>query len=171
MRVSLFLVSISMKADLWRHNSKLCDLFYSFTGWLGYTSPGSLFLGWLSLPSLSILPPSLTLLHILVHFLALTQFLTCTGKEKTVWFPCFLHLLRLSGIWSDFLSQGSFQRSSDPHSHIPSLEIKRKVLVLSKSCNIWVGREISWKGMLADEGFCGRQGQCRGLGQKIQWRM
>ena len=119
-------LAISKKADLWRHNSKLCDLFFSFTGWLGYTSPGSLFLGWLSLPSLSILPPSLTLLHILVHFLALTQFLTCTGKEKTVWFPCFLHLLRLSGIWSDFLSQGSFQRSSDPYGHILCLERQEK---------------------------------------------
>ena len=119
-------LAISKKADLWRHNSKLSDLFYSVTGCPACTSPGSLILGWLSLSSLLILPPSLTLPHILVPFLALIQFLTCTGTEKTVWFSCFLHLLRLSGIWSDFLSQGSFQRSSDPHGHIPCLERQEK---------------------------------------------
>ena len=101
-------LAISKKADLWRHNSKESDLFYSVTGCPVCTSPGSLILGWLSLTSLLILPPSLTLPHILVPFSALIQFLTCTGTEKTVWFSCFLHLLRLSGIWSDFLSQGSF---------------------------------------------------------------
>ena len=101
-------LAISKTADLWRHNSKLSDLFYSVTGCPACTSPGSLILGWLSLPSLLILPPSLTLPHILVPFSALIQFLRCTGTEKTVWFSCFLHLLRLSVIWSDFLSQGSF---------------------------------------------------------------
>ena len=48
----------------------------------GCTSPGSLILGWVSLPSLLILPPFLTLPHILVPFSALIQFLTCTGTEK-----------------------------------------------------------------------------------------
>ena len=98
-------LAISKKADLWRHNSKLSDLFYSVPG---CTSPGSLILGWLSLYSLLILTPSLTLPHILVPFSALIQFLTCTGTEKTIWIFCFLHLLRLSGTWSDFFSQGSF---------------------------------------------------------------
>ena len=101
-------LAISKKADLWRHNSKLSDLFYSVPGCPDYSSPEYLILGWLSLPSLLILPPSLTLPHILVPFSALIQFLTCTWAEKTVWFSFFLHLLRLSGIWSDFLSQGSF---------------------------------------------------------------
>ena len=101
-------LAISKKADLWRCNSKLSDLFYSVTGCPACTSPGSLLLGWLSLPSLLILPPSLTLPHILVPFSALIQFLRCTGRGKTVWFSSFLHLLQLSGIWSDFLSQGSF---------------------------------------------------------------
>ena len=119
-------LAISKKADLCRHNSKWSDLFYSVTGCPGCTSAGSLNLGWLSLPSLLILPNSLTLPHILVPFLALIQFLTCTGTEKTVWFSCFLHLLRLSGIWSDFRSQGSFQRSSDPHGLIPYLERQEK---------------------------------------------
>ena len=75
-------LAISKKADLWRCNSKLSDLFYSVTGCPACTSPGSLILGWLSLPSLLILPPSLILPHILVPFLALIQFLTCTGTEK-----------------------------------------------------------------------------------------
>ena len=98
-------LAISKKADLWRHNSKLSDLFYSVPG---CTSPGSLILGWLSLYSLLILTPSLTLPHILVPFSALIQFPTCRGTEKKVWIFCFLHLLRLSGTWSDFISQGSF---------------------------------------------------------------
>ena len=54
---------------------------------------------------------------------------------------------------------------------IRSLKVKRSVLELRKGYNIWVGREISWKGMWADEGFWGRQGPCRGLGQQSQWRM
>ena len=74
-------LAISKKADLWRHNSKLSDLFYSVSGCPGCTSPGSLILGWLSLLSLLILPPSLTLPHILVPFSALIQFLTCRGTE------------------------------------------------------------------------------------------
>ena len=101
-------LAISKKADLWRHKCKLSDLFYSVTLCPAYTSPGSLILWWLSLPSLLILPPSLTPPHILVPFSAFIQFLTCTAAEKTFWFSCFLYLLRLSGIWSNFLSQGSF---------------------------------------------------------------
>ena len=61
-------LSMSKKADLLRHNSKLSDLFYSVPGCPGCTSPGSLILGWLSFPSLLILPLSLTLPHILVPF-------------------------------------------------------------------------------------------------------
>ena len=75
-------LAISKKADLWRQNSKLSYLFYSFTGCPACTSPGSLILGWLSLPSLLIMPPSLTLPHFLVPFSALIQFLTCRGTEK-----------------------------------------------------------------------------------------
>ena len=75
-------LAISKKADLWRHNSKLSDRFYSVPGCPGCTSPGSLILGWLSLYSLLILTPSLTLPHILVPFSAWIQFLTCTGTEK-----------------------------------------------------------------------------------------
>ena len=79
-------LAISKKADLWRHNSKLSALFYSVTGSPGCTSPRSLILGWLSLSSLLILPPSFTLPHILVPCSAVIHFLTCTGTEKTVWF-------------------------------------------------------------------------------------
>ena len=61
-------LAISKKADLWRHNSKLSDLFYSVPGCPGCTSPGSLILGWLSLPSLLTLPLSLTLPHVLAPF-------------------------------------------------------------------------------------------------------
>ena len=61
-------LAISKTADLWRHNCKLSDLFFSVTVCPTYTSPGPLILGWLSLLSLLILPPSLTLPHILVPF-------------------------------------------------------------------------------------------------------
>ena len=101
-------LAISKKADLWRCNSKLSDLFYSVTGCPACTSPRPAIRGWLSLCSLLILSPSLTLPHILVAFLAVIQILTCTRTEKTVWFSSFLHLLRLHGIWSDFLAQGYF---------------------------------------------------------------
>ena len=47
-------------------------------------------------------------------------------NRETVGFSGFLQLLRLSGIWSDFLSQGSLKRSSDPHGHISCLERKEK---------------------------------------------
>ena len=40
-------------------------------------------------------------------FFALIQFLTCTGTEKNSLFVCFLHLLQLRVIRSDFLSQAS----------------------------------------------------------------
>ena len=100
-------LAISKKADLWRHNSKLSDLFYSVAGCPDYSSPEYLILGCQSLPSLLILPRSFTLPHILAPFSALIQCLTCRGTEKRVWFSCFLSLLRMSGIWSDFLSRGS----------------------------------------------------------------
>ena len=61
-------LAMSKKADLWRKLFKLSDLFYSVTVCPAYTSPGSLILWWLSLLSLLILPPSLTLPHILVPF-------------------------------------------------------------------------------------------------------
>ena len=100
-------LDISKKADLWRQNSKLSDLFYSVTGCPACTSPRSLILGWLSLPSLLILPASLTLPHILVPF-RLWFSLLRAQEQKKLWFSCFLYLLRLSDIWSDNLSQGSF---------------------------------------------------------------
>lgn len=161
---------ISKKADLWRRNSKLSDLFYSVTGCPACTSPRPVILGWLSLCSLLILSPSLTLPHILVAFLAVIQILTCTRTEKTVWFSSFLHLLRLHGIWSDFLAQGYFRGLLTFMVIFHALKDKRRVLVLRKVYYIWVGREISWKGMWAEEGFCARQGQCRVLEKQSQWR-
>ena len=79
-------LAISKKADLWRQNCKLSDLFYSVTLCPAYTSPGSLILWGLSLPSLLILPPSLTLCHILVAFSAFILFLTCTATENSLVF-------------------------------------------------------------------------------------
>ena len=75
-------LTISKKADHWRHSSKLSDLFYSVTGCPGCTSPGSLILGWLSLSSLLILPPSLTLPHILVPFSAWFIFSRAQERRK-----------------------------------------------------------------------------------------
>ena len=75
-------LSFSKKADLWRHNSKLSDVFYSVTGCPGCTSPGSLILGWLSLSSPLILPPSLTMPHILVPFRLWFSFLRAQKQKK-----------------------------------------------------------------------------------------
>ena len=74
-------LAIYKKADLWRHNSK-CLTFYSVTGCSPFTSQGPLILGWLSLTSLLILPPSLILPHILVLFSALIQFLIAEEQKK-----------------------------------------------------------------------------------------
>ena len=75
-------LDISKKADLWRQNSKLSDLFYSVTGCPACTSPRSLILGWLSLPSLLILPASLTLPHILVPFRLWFSLLRAQEQKK-----------------------------------------------------------------------------------------
>ena len=86
-------LAMSKKADLWRQLFKLSDLFYSVTVCPACISPGFLNLGWLSSPSLLILPPSLTLPHILVPFSALIQFLTCTGTEYSLVFLFSSHSL------------------------------------------------------------------------------
>ena len=99
-------LDISKKADLWRHNSKLSDLVYSVTGCPAFTSPWSLS----GVAEVTFSFDSACFFDSTSYFgtlSALIQSLTCTGTEKTVWFSCFLHLPRLSGIWSDFLSQGS----------------------------------------------------------------
>ena len=100
-------LAISMKAHLWRHNSKPLTFSIqllaaqpvllqglSFWGGWAYLLLWFCLLLWLRL--------------IFWYPFQLYQFLRCTGTEKTVWFSCCLHLLRLHGIWSDFLSQGSF---------------------------------------------------------------
>ena len=75
-------LAISKIADLWRHNFKLSDLFYSVTGFPACTSPGSLILGWLSLPSLLIMPHFLTLPHILFSFQLWFSFLLAEKQKK-----------------------------------------------------------------------------------------
>ena len=125
MRVVFSCFAISKKADLWRHNSK-CLTFYSVTGFPACTSPGSLILGWLSLPSLLILPPSLILPHILAPFSALIQSLMCRGTEKNS--LLFLFSSSSSTEWHmiGFSFSRFFLRSSDPHGHIPCLERQEK---------------------------------------------
>ena len=75
-------LAISKIADLWRHNFKLSDLFYSVTGFPACTSPGSLILGWLSLSSLLIMPHFLTLPHILYSFQLWFSFLLAEEQKK-----------------------------------------------------------------------------------------
>ena len=75
-------LAISKKADLWRQNSKLSYLFYSFIGCPACTSPGFLILGWLSLSSLLILPPYLTLPHFWYTFWLWFSFLRAEEQKK-----------------------------------------------------------------------------------------
>ena len=95
-------LAISKKADLWRQNSKLSYLFYSFIGCPACTSPGSLILGWLSLPSLLILPPSLTLPHLWYTFWLWFSFLRAEEQRKHFGFLVFftffdwVHMIRFS---------------------------------------------------------------------------
>ena len=142
-------LAISKNADLWRHNSKLSDLFQSVTGWPGCTSPGSLILVWLSLSSLLILPPSLTMPHILVPFRLWFSFLRAQKQKKKKNSLVFLFPSPSSTEWQ--MIGFSFARflleAFWPSWLFRVLKDKRTVLVLRKVYNIWVGREISWKGM------------------------
>ena len=140
-------LAISKKADLWRHNCKLSDLFYSVTLCPAYTSPGSLILWWLSLPSLLILPTSLTLHHILVAFSAFILFLTCTATEKKFAFLVFFTFFDRVAYDRIFCLKVPFRGLLPLKVIFRALKDKRRVLVLRKGYNIWVWREILWKGM------------------------
>jgi len=164
-------LAISKTADLWRHNSKLSDLFYSVTGCPACTSPGSLLLGWLSLSSPLFLPPSLTLPHIWYPFRLWFSFLRAQEQKKQFGFLVFFTFLDWVAYDQIFFLKVPFRGLLNLLVIFCALKDKRRVLVLRKGYNIWVGREISWKGMWADEGFCGRQGQCSSLGWQSQWRI
>ena len=164
-------LAISKKSDVWRHNFKLSDLFYSVTVCPACAPPGSLILGWLSLPSLLILPTSLTVPHIFIPFCL--WFSLLLAQEQKIQFG-FLVLFT----FFDWVSYDRIFCLKVPFIGLLTLLVifhalkdKRRVLELRKGYKIWFGREISWKGMWADEGFYGRQGQCRGLGQPSQWSM
>ena len=78
----------------------------------------------------------------LVPFLALIQFLTYRGTEKTVWFSCFLYLLRLTAYDPIFCLEVTFRCLLNLMVIFRALKDKRRVLVLRKGYNISVGREI-----------------------------
>ena len=163
-------LAIYKKADLWRHNSK-CLTFYSVTGCSPFTSQGSLILGWLSLTSLLILPPSLILPNFLVLFSALIQFLIAEEQKKKLFgFLIFFTFFDWMAYDRIIFLRVSFRGLPTLMVIFRALKDKRRLLDLMKGYNIWVWREISWKGMSASEGFCGRQGQCRVLVQESQWR-
>ena len=136
-------LAISKKADLCRHNSKWSDLLYSVTGCTACTSPWSLSgvaEGTFSFDSAS-------------FFDSASYFGTLFGIDSV----SYMHRNRKNSLV--FLNLMVI---------FHALKDKRRVLVLRTGNNFWVGREISWKGMWADEGFCGRQGRCSDLGQQIQ---
>ena len=102
-------LAISKKADLWRHNAKLSVLFYSVSGCprLYFSRVSHSWVGELtfSFDSYSFFN-SASYFVILLSFDSVSYVLR--NRKKTVCISCFLYLLWLSGIWSDFLSQGSF---------------------------------------------------------------
>ena len=147
-------LAISKKADLWRHNFKVSDIFYSVTLCLSLcfsrVSHSGLAEFTFSFDSASFFDSA----SYFRPFSFLIQFVTCTGTGNTVWFSCFLHILRLSVIWSDFLSQVSFYRSSDTPGHIPCLERQKKCIRIEERVKnlIWKGdfmkRDVGWWGFL-----------------------
>ena len=163
-------LAISKKADLWRHNSKLSDLFYSVPACPDCSSPEYHILGWLYLPSLLILPRSLTASYVCTLFgFDSFSYVQMNRKKKFGFLVSFTYFEWVAYDWIFFL-EVSFRGLLTLMVIFRAYKDKRRVLVLREGYNLWVGREISWKGMWADEGFCGRQGQCRGLGQQSQWR-
>ena len=162
-------LAISKKADLWRHNSKLSDLFYSVTGWPACTSPGSLSgvaEGTFSFDSASFFDSASyfgTLFDI-----DSVSYMHRNRKKKQFGFLVFFTFFNWVAYDRIFLIKVPFRGLLILMVIFRALKDKRRVLVLRKGNNFWVGREISWKGIWADEGFCGRQGRCRDLGQQIQ---
>ena len=154
-------LAISKKADLWRQNSKLSYLFYSFIGCPAFTSPGFLILGWLSLSSLLILPPYLTLPHFWYAFWLWFSFLRAEEQKKHFGFLVFFTFFDSGAYDPIFLLKVSFRGLLNIMVLFGYLKDKRRVLHLRKGYNILLGKKISWKGMWSNEGFCGRQGQCR----------
>ena len=124
-------LAIYKKADLWRHNSK-CLTFYLVTGCSAFTSQGSLTLGWLSLPSLLILP------HILVLFSALIQFLIAEEQKKLFAFLVFFTFFDWVAYDRIFFFKFPFRGHLTLMVILHALKDKRRVLDLMKGYNIWV---------------------------------
>ena len=160
-------LAISKKADLWRHNCKLSDLFFSVTVCPAYTSPGSLILQWLSLPSLLILPPSLTLNHILVPFSSLIQFLTWQQQKKQFDFLVFFAFFNRVAYDRIFFLKVPFRGLLTLIVIFHALKDKRRVLVWGNGITSELGGRLHEKECGLMRAF-GRQGQCRGLGQQSQ---
>ena len=72
----------------------------------------------------------------LVPFLALIQFLTCRGTEKTVWFSCFLYLLRLMAYDPIFCLEVPFRSLLTLMVIFRAYKDKRSVLVLREGYNL-----------------------------------
>ena len=125
-------LAISRKADCCRHNSELSNLFYSLTGFPGDTSPGSLILGWLSLPSLLILPPSLTLPHIWYPFRLWFSFLRAQEQKKQFGFLVFFTFLDWVAYDRIFFLKVPFRGLLTLMVIFRALKDKRRVLVLRK---------------------------------------
>ena len=153
-------LAISKKADLWRHNSKLSDIFYSVTGFPGCTSPGSLILRRLSLSSLLILPPSMTLPHISVLFLLWFSFLHAQEQGKHFGFLVFFTFFNWVAYDRIFFFKVLCRGLLNLMVIFRACKGKGRLLVLRKEHKNWIGREILWK---RDVGWWGLLCQARAV--------
>ena len=129
-------MAISKKADLWRHNSKLSDLFYSLPGCPDHSSPEYLILGWLGLPSLLILPRSLTLPHILVPFSFDAVSYVQRNRKKQFGFLVSFRFFERVAYDRIFFLEVSFRSLLTLMVIFHALKDERRVLVLRKGYNI-----------------------------------
>ena len=153
-------LAISKKADLWRHNSKLSDIFYSVTGFPGCTSPGSLILRRLSLSSLLILPPPMTLSHISVLFLLWFSFLHAQEQGKHFGFLVFFTFFNWVAYDRIFFFKVLCRGLLNLMVIFRACKGKGRLLVLRKDHKNWIGRVTSWK---TDVGWWGLLWQARSV--------
>ena len=151
---------IFKKADLWRHNSKLSDLYYSVTGCPGCTSPGSLILGWLTYLLFWFCLLLWFCLLFWYLFLLWFSFLRAQEQKKQFGFLVFFTFF-------DWVAYDQIFFLMVPCRGLLTLIIifrawkdKRRVLVLRKENKNWVGRDISWK---RDVGWWGLLCQARAV--------
>ena len=146
------LLAISKKADLWRHNCKLTFSIQLLSAQLILLQGLSFFGGWAYLLFWFCLLLWLCLIF-WYPFQLWFSFLHAQQQKKQFGFLVFFTFIDRVAYDRIFFLKVPFRSLLTLIVIFRALKDKRRVLVLRKGNNILVGRETSWKGIWADEGF------------------